>query len=85
MGTSHIVKFVLEGENFQEKTYYPNAKKAYARVECNLNDIINNRPITRDIKIKGVSWSLMSAYGKEFFKYHTEHILMNFTDYITIK
>jgi hypothetical protein len=27
----------------------------------------------------------MSAYGKEFFKYHTEHILMNFTDYITIK
>jgi hypothetical protein len=27
----------------------------------------------------------MSAYGKEFFKYHTEHILLNFTDYETIK
>ena len=85
LGTKHIVKFVLEGENFQEKTYYPKAKKAYARVECNINDIINNKPITRDIKIKGVSWSLMSAYGKEFFKYHTEHILLNFTDYETIK
>ena len=68
LGNTHIVKFILEGENFQEKTYYPLAKKAYARIECDLNDIIENKPIKRELKIKGVSWSLMSTYGKEFFK-----------------
>lgn len=77
LGNTHIVKFILEGENFQEKTYYPLAKKAYARIECDINDIIANKPIKRYIKIKGVSWSLMSSYGKEFFKSHTEYILLN--------
>ncbi len=75
--TSHSVKFVLEAENFQEKTYYPKAKKAYARIECNLTDILDGKPIKRDIKIKGVSWSLMSEYGRQFFKHHTQHILLN--------
>jgi len=89
LGTSHIVKFVLEGENFQERTYYPRAKKAYARIECNVDDIIANKPIKRDLKIKGVSWSLMSTYGKEFFRHHTEYILLNLqnhdeiTEYVT--
>lgn len=64
LGNTHIVKFVLEDDNFQEKTYFPPAKKAYARIECHIIDIIQNRPITRDLKIKGVSWSLMSTYGK---------------------
>jgi DNA polymerase elongation subunit (family B) len=75
--TKHIVKFVLEEESFQEKTYYPKAKKAYARIECDVNDIIDGKPITRDLKIKGVSWSLMSTYGKDFFREHTEYILSN--------
>ncbi len=37
------------------------------------------------LKVKGVSWSLMSQFGKSTFKEITEYILMNFTSNDDIK
>jgi len=60
IGNTHRFNFVPEIENYQLSTYFPIAKKAYARLELNL--LHPEKP--SKLKIKGVSWSLMSEYGK---------------------
>jgi hypothetical protein len=78
---THKVKFVAEVDTYQAKTYYPIAKKAYARLEMNLK--VPNKGMK--LKVKGVAWSLMSSFGKETFKNITEYILMNLTTQEDIK
>lgn len=63
LGNTYNFTFAPELKNYQLKTYYPPAKKAYARLELDLTDD-KSEPY---LKIKGVSWSLMSEYGKTVF------------------
>ena len=55
-------------------------------METHLDNVISPKPDNEPhLKIKGVSWSLMSEYGKEFFRFHTDYILNNLTNYTEIK